>query len=86
MAVYLIHHPLQDRSPGPILASFYLWAPVLPSCLFLPLIWQQAALSVRRARAPPALHIPAPAPVSYVLALEYMVSYLLQSSEGYFML
>ena len=34
--------------------------------LFLPLIWQQAALGVRRARAPPALHIPAPAPVSYV--------------------
>ena len=43
-------------------------------------------------RAPPALYIPAPAPVSYVqrssdfrLARENMVSYLLHSWEGYLM-
>ena len=53
---------------------------------------KQAPLGVRRARAPPALYIPAPAPVSYVqrssdfrLARENMVSYLLHSWEGYLM-
>ena len=35
--------------------------------LFLPFLWQQAVLGVRRARAPPAWYILAPAPVSYAV-------------------
>ena len=60
--------------------------------LFHPFLWQQAALGFLRARAPPALHILALAPLCYLqlssdfrLAREKMVLYLLHSWEGHLM-
>ena len=56
----------ERTAPIPIPPLFRFALPAHRPHLFHPLIWQQAALDFRRARAPPALHIPEPAPVSYV--------------------